>query len=262
MANWAILIAAAALSQTPAPRPAGGEVFAIPVLTTVDSDMFPSSWTSGDINATAASLEPAEAPRSLEIIRKAMERYPADLLKRNLRRVYITSRLSFYGLPYGGTNSLDTLYLANRGRRWGFSDRYLEESFHHEFSSILLRNYSDRFDEDRWSATNGPQFTYRGDGTQAVREGTASTRYSPRYHEQGFLAQYATASIEEDFNMMAEGVFSGNPRFWQAVDQYPRLRAKMKEIVRFYGRLDKSFNEAKFRSFVPATASAESRDWD
>jgi hypothetical protein len=212
--------------------------------------MFPASWKRGEVRAFAESLDLTEVERSRDILRRAMDKYPDAVLQSNLRRVFVLGRLTFYGLPYGGTNSLDTLYLANRGRTEGFSDQYLEESFHHELSSILLRNFPEALDRKAWLSANPPGFVYRGDGTEAVRTGTASTRYSARWHAQGFLAQYGTASLEEDFNMVAEGLFAGGGNFWRIVSQYPRLRQKAKAAMRFYRQVSSAFSEETFRAYA------------
>lgn len=239
----------------------GGAVsLPVPVYTSVRQGMFPASWNQREISPIASSLEPTEINRTFTVLDRAMEKYPDSLLKRNLKKVYVVRRLSFYGVPYGGTNSSDTVYLANAGREMGFSDRFLEESFHHEFSSILLRNYPNLFDRRAWLAANPPGFKYLGDGTMAVRSGSASTKASPRLQADGFMAQYATASIEEDFNMIAEALLTGNSDFWRAVQSSPRLRQKADVAIRFYGSLSGSFNESSFRSLVELQLSETARE--
>ncbi len=225
-------------------------VLAVPVHVAGGSNIFPLEWQQKPIRAQAAPLPEQEVSRSLAAAQRAIQKYPPRLIQRNLKGVYFVGELRFYGLPYGGTNSQDAIYLANRGQRNGFTDDFLEESFHHEFSSILLRNYAGKFDEPSWIACNAPGGLYRSNGTDALRDGTASTEYQRAYHELGFLAQYATASVEEDFNMMAEGLFSGSSRFWVAVDSYPRLKMKCAQTILFYKSLDERYTEAWFRSLV------------
>jgi len=219
----------------------------IPIITTVTADMFPESWRKAPISAEASPLDPNETARSVRVTLAAMEKYPAGVLKTNLEKVYITKRIAFYGLVYGGTNSLGAVYISNDGVANGFTDSYLERAFHHELSSIFLRNFSSRLDMKAWRASQPTGFKYRGDGTSSLREGTASTRYEDKYHKQGFLAQYATSSLEEDFNMMAEGMLSGLPEFWSAVDRHPLLKSKMTAVVAFYAKLDPVFTESYFR---------------
>lgn len=243
------MIAAGVLALAWLGQSGGTAALPVPVFTQVRSGMFPVSWTAREVSASASSLPSDEINRSLLALDRAMEKYPTSLLRKNLKQVYVLSRLAFYGVPYGGTNSSDTVYLANGGREHGFSDRFMEESFHHEFSSILLRNYPSAFDRKAWLAANPPGFRYLGDGTQAVRSGRASTKTSRRWQQEGFLAQYATASLEEDFNMVAEALMTGAPELWNAVEESPRLRQKVEAAVRFYSSLSGSFNESSFRSF-------------
>jgi hypothetical protein len=220
----------------------------VSVHTTIQREDFPAEWRTRQVNAQAEPLAPSEAERSIAIARRAMAKYPPELLARHLDGVFFASRLKFYGLSYGGTYSGNRLFLANRGSSQGFTDQYLEESFHHEFSSVLLANRPDALDSRAWRAAGA--MAYRSSGAEAIASGRASTRYSADLHEKGFLAEYATASLEEDFNMMAEGLFAGGPRFWQAVDTHPRLARKMRLAVQFYQRLSPGLTEARFRSFA------------
>lgn len=223
----------------------------VPILTRIDTEMFPESWVAGPARANAISLPDHEKSRSQRIVIFALGKYPEEVLKKNLRKVYVVESLEFYGLAYGGTNSNDVVYLSNNGVRNGYTDLFLEGSFHHEFSSILLRNWRSNLNRRDWIASNDPNTKYQGTGTEAVANGSADTRYRDSWHEKGFLAEYGTASIEEDFNMMAEGLFTGSAQFWRAVDKFPRVRSKAKLTIDFYHSLDASFTEEKFRRMQP-----------
>lgn len=229
----------------------GGLESPVPIVTRIDTDMFPETWVMGGPKATATSLPDSERQRSLRVVSYALDKYPSSILKDNLKKVYIVQSLEFYGLPYGGTNSNDTVYLSNQGIRNGYTNGYLEQSFHHEFSSILLRNRLRSFPKAAWRACNDPDTPYQGNGTLAVRNGTADTRYREYWQERGFLAEYATASIEEDFNMMAGGLLTGEPQFWRAVEKYPRIKQKADLLISFYHELDSSLTENAFRKMKP-----------
>lgn len=254
------MLAAGVLALVWMGQSGGAVTLPVPIYTAVRPGMFPSAWNAREISPIASSLEPEEVNRSFAVLDRAMEKYPEGLLKRNLKKVYVVRRLSFYGVPYGGTNSSDTIYLANAGREMGFSDRFLEESFHHEFSSILLRNYPSLFDRRAWLAANPTGFKYLGDGTMAVRSGSASTKASPRLQQDGFMAQYAMASIEEDFNMIAEALLTGNTDFWRAVRGSPRLKQKADVAIKFYNSLSGSFNETAFKALVEIQLGETARD--
>ena len=222
----------------------------IPIRFDTTDDMFPPSWRGGKVRASAVRVDAGEVNRSLELVDAAMSKYPAGLLKQNIDAVFIVKEMRFYGLKYGGTNSRDTIYVSNRGVGDGFTDHYILSTFHHELSSILLRNYPVMFDRAAWLAANRDGFTYRSSGMESLKDGTAGTKYSRRFHLDGFLNQYATSSMEEDFNTFAEALFTGDSRFWEAVDRYPRVEKKAAVILAFYAALDPGYTEEHFRSLA------------
>jgi hypothetical protein len=222
----------------------------VPILTTVTESTFPASWKDGDVAATAEPLDGAEVSRSLSAVRSAMAKYPSGVVEGLIKRVFILRRMTFYGLDYGGTNSRDTVYLTNQGEGLGYTDDYLRSAFHHELSSIVLRNRMDDFDSAAWNQANPPGFQYGAGGTEALRTGRASTEIDPALCEQGFLSQYSTASLEEDFNMVAENLFMGDAEFWECVDASPRLNRKVGLVIGLYGRLDPSFDLRFFRGLA------------
>lgn len=222
----------------------------IPIRFEVTDEMFPPSWQADDVRARAVRIDDSEIDRSLRLVDAAMAMYPADLLKENVEAVFFVKEMRFYWLKYGGTNSRDTIYIANRGAAKGFSDQYIVSTFHHEISSILARNHPQKFDKAAWSAANGEDFQYRSSGMQSLKDGTAETRYDEQFHPDGFLNQYATSSMEEDFNTFAEAIFTGDQGFWQIADTYPRVGRKALVILEFYRALDPGFTEEHFRSLA------------
>lgn len=176
-----------------------------------------------------------------------MKRYPAKVLS-NLVRVQIIKGINFYGQPYGGTNSNDTVFLDVDGIENGYTDMYLSDAFHHEFSSILLRKFPSFLNQKDWSATLPKDFKYSSGGVNAIAEGTASTSLDEALAAKGFLSQYSMSAQEEDFNMIAENLFTGGKEFWAVVDKHPKAAAKVKLVINFYNKLDKTFTEKAFRS--------------
>lgn len=248
-----VAFAAVALAQTPVPL--SERVFddrtGLPIVFVTEDDMFPSSWVGGDVKARAESLDTEQTGRASRLVKDAIGAYPRSVITNNLKKVYVMKSIEFYGLQYGGTNSLDRVYLTAKPAEEGYTDSYIVGSFHHEFSSILLRKYSSDFDEKAWIDSNAPGFKYGNGGTAALKTGEASTKYDEGLAETGLLTQYSKASVEEDFNMMVEGLFSGDPEFWRLVDKYPRVAKKMRFAVSFYNKLDPVFNEKFFRARKP-----------
>lgn len=116
----------------------------------VEKKMFPSRWYRKTVDARAVDLAPSEIPRATGIIRKAMSKYPAGMADRYLDRVYVLKNLWFYGYPYGGSFTRKTLYLTLDEANPLNTDKYLEERFHHEFSSILWKENLRKLDLEKW----------------------------------------------------------------------------------------------------------------
>lgn len=208
-------------------------------------EIFPASWLSPAVNAQAEVLPEAQRERSQRLVARALAKYPAAVLRKHLRQVYVVERLSYSGVAAGGTNSRSAVYLANAGKA---SDAVLEGIFHAEFSSILLRNLPQHLDEKRWREINPPGFRYLGSGVQAIRQQQASRRLDEAMQETGFLHAYAQASLEEDFNSIASRLLMGDAAFWRCVEQHPKVKAKAELVQDFYGRLDARFTRGWFET--------------
>lgn len=212
-----------------------------------DDHMFPESWLGGSVNGRASSLDEAEYARSKRILSKSLAKYPLWILKKNLKKIYILHDLNFYGVNYGGTNSTDAVYLTNQGVEKNYTDLYLEQIFHEEFSSILLRNYASYIDETAWMECASDSITYGGTGADAIRNGKAGEHFDARINENGFLGEYATSNFENDINSFAKNIFCPKPDFWKLMKDYPRLQCKLNMIIKFYHKIDKEFTKEFFK---------------
>jgi hypothetical protein len=209
--------------------------------------MFPPNWYSRRINATAEPLEPGERQRMIDILERAFSKYPDHVLRDNLDRIYALKSLTFYDLPYGGTNAKNTVYLADNPASPAFTDNFIEGVFHHEFSSILMRSSLTSFNDKEWKKSNPSGFLYGKGGVNAILNGEASLTLDPSLFEQGFLNKYAQSALEEDINVFAQNLFTGGTSFWLIVDDHPRIRQKAELLIDFYHHLDPVFTEDYFR---------------
>lgn len=217
----------------------------IPIKWAPEPYMFPDSWNEHPIRASAKPLDKSRVKQHLKIVKVAMNKYPKDLLRKHLRKVYLLDSIHFYGLRYGGTNSTDTLYLTNNGIKKGYTDKYLEGAFHHEFSSILLRKNEKLFNNRYWHLSNLPNFHYGEGGTVALKNGKTGLKLEEKYFNMGLLCEYSMASIEEDFNVYAQELFTDNNIFTIA-NKYPRVRNKLNIMINFYNKLDPRYTENAF----------------
>lgn len=237
--SYALLLPA----QKAAPTP-----LTIPIYTAQSDTMYPPDWLDKPINGLATSLDSVEVSRSIRIIQNALKKYPADLLKPTLDGIYVLKSISFFDVEFGGTNSKTTVYLTNDGTKQGYTDTYIEQTFHHEFSSILLRNNWEKFDYQSWSDLNGDN--YGLGGVDALKNNKASTIIDTTLCRNGFIYEYAVSDLENDFNSIAENLFLPETNFWQVVDNYPIIRKKAELTIAFYNALNPIFTEAYFRAFA------------
>lgn len=214
--------------------------------------IFPRSWRGYPINAEGEDLPYSETDRCKKIAIRAFRKYPGALLRSELSDVYFLRAMRFYGVGYGGTNSNDALYLSDNGEASGYTDFYLEQTFHHEFSSILYRNHPRYFDEKEWIAANFPGSSYNDpeNGVGAIRNRESSQELDTLRCAKGFLTQYAGSGLENDINTFAQNLFCPGPGFWDIADRYPRIKTKLAVLVRFYNRLNPVFTETYFRELA------------
>ena len=233
-----------------------------------DRSFLPKSWIETPIDA---SIEPLKADlrlAALSILEGALAKYPAKLRERFLGGVAVVGSLRFYDVGYGGT------YMANSRRivlvyRESFDARGFEQRFHHEFSSILLKQNEDLFESDRWTAANDGLFVYRaagvveeqhGDRSEATRvleaeqkktggSGSSLLQIDRELMKSGFLTPYNKVSIEQDLNETAAHLFT-NPELWSYCETYPRIDQKVDVLIDFYRRLDPRMDRLFFRRLV------------
>lgn len=215
----------------------------IPVSFVTNDSMFPAEWLNEETSPYALSLGKVYRPDALSNLQSALRKYPAEVLKKNVRKIYVLGNLSFFGMEYGGTSSSDVVYIVH----YDYDKYYSETTFHHEFASILLRNYSTDFDTNAWNALNPKEFTYSGDGISALADGNSSTYIDYELVEQGFINEYSMSCAEEDICSIVEQLFSPDYDFWQIYEDFPLMRAKVDFIIRFYSEINDTFNEDYFR---------------
>ncbi|MCE3294513.1 MAG: hypothetical protein K0R65_227 [Crocinitomicaceae bacterium] len=221
----------------------------IPVLFRVNGESFPKEWRGEDINAQGVDLDSVEMERSAKIVGKALAKYPDEVLAGNLKEVYVLHSIKFYDVEYGGTNSNDVVYLSNKGTENGYDDLYLEKTFHHEFSSVLLRNYPDQIKQQAWEELNDFAYFDESGGVNSIKNETDGLEYDPKYLEAGFLYQYAASCFENDLNSIAENVFCPTKEYLNFLKKYPKIKKKHDLFIGFYGTIHESFDADYFKAF-------------
>lgn len=248
----ATLLTTAILHGAALANPSDTTINGIPVSFTLTASTFPPEWQAAPIHATASLINTAEIPRCKQVMVKALNKYPAALLQTNLKDVYFFKGILFYNVGYGGTNSTDMVYLTNNGTSLGYTDTYLEQTFHHEFSSILFRNFPALLDTMAWKKANITGFDYNDPeaGVGAIRNNESSQTLDTALSKKGFLTQYALSGMENDINTLAQNLFKPEPGFWEIVDKFPRIKQKTTLLISFYSKLSAVFTEKFFRQFA------------
>jgi hypothetical protein len=222
----------------------------VPIIFSAEGKIFPDSWYKQKTKSIGISLSPQEYERSAKVVSAAIKKYPVSVIKKNLENIYVLSDLIFFDQSFGGTNSRNAVYLSNKGIAKGYTDQYLEQLFHAEFSSILLRNYKDLFDEAEWIQGNPASFSYGKGGVEALKTKQASERFDEELNRSGFINSYATSSLENDFNAFAKNLFAPSKGFKSLVETHPKLHRKRMLIIGFYTRLNYTWTEDYFNKIL------------
>jgi len=222
----------------------------IDILFDTEPRMFPAGWYCKRIGAEAISLPKENRTEAMDILNKAIAKYPEDVLFVYLRKVYVLKSLGFYGVPYGGTNTKDVIYLTYDDTNLERTAEYVEGVFHHEFSSVLLRRFSKYIDKKAWESINPVTFSYGKGGVEAIKRGEASMDYDYTLVEDGFVNKYSQSAFEEDINVFSQNLFSGGEQFWFIVDTFYKIRDKARLTIDFYHQIDPQFTEEYFRALA------------
>jgi len=186
---------------------------------------------------------------SKEWLNKAMSKYPSFILNDNINTIYVSRQLYFYETRNGGTNIGKDIYLTNQDY-YTFTD--FEKIFHAEFSSILYNNNQKKFNSKAWQALNPKGFEYGTDGGYEYLQSLTDFKYNSSkdkvYIETGFLTEYATTSLENDFNAIVRAMFSGDKTLWENIDNNPSLNGKLDLAIKFYNSLDPMFTKEYFKN--------------
>jgi len=203
------------------------------------SPLFPKAWLKGKIRARADSPDWFKITTDTTEIKLAVSKYPKNLIQKEIRNIYLVGDLRFCGVYFTGTISNNTLYIASK------ANKDIQRTFHHEFSSILLRNYAPFSFETKWKKISPELLNCKS--TTAIKNGYFSLEHNATLLNKGYLSAYSLSNWENDFNMYAEYIFSGDQHFWNLVDDYPLIKKKTKLVIDFYQQVDPVFTENYFR---------------
>jgi len=225
-----------------------------------DPKMFPDVWLKPPMSARSVALDAVgdsdEIVRVQNFLHEELAKYPQDMLKANLHDIYVVRELAYENTNVGGFTWAESkrIYLQSEGSGRVSMGGHWRSGFHHEFAHLLAANHSSLLSMSQWQKLNPPTFQYGNGGLESIRLGTAGTELPDiTSWKQGFARLYGMSGPREDFACLCESVFSGDPQFWQAVDQYDVLGKKVRMIMAFYHSLNKRLTEPYFRHLQPYT---------
>jgi hypothetical protein len=188
------------------------------------------------------------------ILETVFRKYPTWIIRKNLSAIYLAKEIRDSGIHYGGTYDQfrRIVYLAGDGE---FDDDDIIHIFHHEFSSILLKN--NVFFLNLWYENNPEGFKYRAELVNSWKKSLVGTSLigKPDDYEKGFLNTYGQTYFENDFSEYSGYIFARPEEFKKIMDRYPRVRAKFLVWLDFYHEIDPIFTEDYF--FNGGCASCE-----
>lgn len=201
-------------------------------------EYFPKGWLKAPISAEGGQLSYDEVKRILPLIQKALSAYPKPVLNKNLQNIYLLNKLNFYGKSFGATNSKTSLYIKSQGVAKGYSDSFIVSRIHSEFSSILMRNY--KFPKEKWEKINPNDFNYLGSGKQMLSQKKLYGQ-SQELLSRGFLIKYSQSSIENDFNIISDWLFTRYSQLNELGKKHEKIRMKTNLAKKFYKSINQGF---------------------
>ena len=194
---------------------------------------FPDSWLAPPINAYGVEIEYSEAERMVKIIDDCLSQYSDIFLSSNLEDIFLLKRLYFYDMSFGGTSSNTGIYITNDR----YSNEFLLARLHSEFSSILYRNYSSLFPFEEWNRINSSEFEYVGSGVDLLGQDDLYGQ-TEELLINGFLVKYSASSMENDFNMIVDWIFTKPNELHELIQNYDKIREKYNLVIRFYSQIN------------------------
>ena len=204
--------------------------------------LLPAVWQQSPYSGRVEPVVRRDLMRLLKVLDNDFGLYPRNVLASNLDEIRVVRSLELFGVQYAGTTFGNSIVMTADSIAEGYDEQQLALIFHHEFSSILMRDYG--FDTAAWVAVNVVPLPYANspDKVLAAIEGDAEIVGSPELYRRGLLANYGLASPEDDANLYAELIFTDPAKMRELASQYVPVRRKYEFLRDFYLEIDPNFN--------------------
>ncbi len=177
------------------------------------------------------------------ILLKAFNRYPIKVIQNYLSAVHFAKEIEDNGFQCAGSYDpfKRVVYLVDDGEN---SEKQSMHTFHHEFSSLLLKRHTLLLNP--WFDQNpeGFEYLYKLKRSEMLETYNSSSLIGTEIdNEKGFLNTYAQTNFENDFNEYSAMIFTYPEKFKKIMSQYPRVRGKFQVWLEFYQKIDPIFTE-------------------
>lgn len=178
----------------------------------------------------------------LNIVEYALAKYPPALTSKHLEKIYIGGGLRKNGGVIAGLYDKKNIYLFYNHPDGDNSAIFLEQSIHHEFSSILFEAYD--FPAFDWLKLNPPDFNYIINPVKINEYMNSIKSYhaSESQLKQGLVSSYGMANAENDINSYVELVFTQPEKMKLYVGKYPVIAKKYRMVKDFYLTISPDFS--------------------
>ncbi len=214
--------------------------YALKIYWNIDENFLPPLWKSSPQNATVTPLTQSELDRLPSLIKKILLRYPKSIIRRYLYGLYLSKNLIFNGIEKKGAYFCDRIYIACN--RKDYND--IARIFHHEYSSILMIQYG--FPYKKWKQCNIPEFRYKNTGKHFTYNTFNRNIKIKQLFVMGFLNKNSMSSLEEDFNVYSEKIFTSPNEMLILIKKYPLIKRKARIWLSFYNKMHCDFTGKYF----------------
>lgn len=226
----------------------------VEIIWVTEANMFPRKWTSSPINLRAKNLSKSEIKRHLNLIEKALAKYPTNLIKKHLTKIYLVGGLTVFEHEIAGTYYKKNIYLNNQGIANGYTNKELEGTFHHELSSLILKAHASQKFYQRWQKLNPQGFQYQGSSIAAIKASKNNETNTDQINDlslkRGFVNLYAQSNLENDFNEIAERLFITGNNLSELGSKYSNFNKKIDMFIELYQSVDPMFNREYFETIA------------
>ncbi|WP_420333824.1 hypothetical protein [Roseibium sp.] len=204
----------------------------------------PQDVTEIEIDSRIRGTPPRswQATSALGAIQSALIEYPERLLRKSGPALVVAGDVSLLDVEVGGTiQTPNVIILATGYLLGGLGTADLKRTFHHEYSSILMRQYA--FPLEAWYDALPEGFSFPETEGQRLAATQVYADDLAVYHRLGFVSDYGVSSFENDVNTYAELLMGDPARLKRLSDEHANIRIKKELILKYYIGIDSDFLE-------------------